>query len=171
MRRSLTLVPVLALLVLTPAAVQAADEIVACNAPAEGTTVLKPNETKDSEPASPQLDAANLVDLGYSDTYTDVKFQLDLYPAKATDKATVTSTLNWTLDVNDWDLHLVREDEDTIKSEMVQFGPIADPPTETVQSKLLHCSLFTIRVYNYMAVAADDIDPLQLEVRAGSVTA
>lgn len=168
-RRSLMLVPILALLVLAPTGVQAApDDLVVCDAPPEGTTVLKPGETQHFEPASPQLDPALFLDGG--GTTTDLKFQLDLYPATATDSATVTSTLTWTLAWNDWDLHILDSDDVELdKSENFQFGPLEDPPTEDVEATLLHCSLFTIRVFNYQAVAADDVDPLQLDVGPGSV--
>lgn len=168
-RRSLMLAPALAVLVLAPTGVKAApSDLIVCDAPPAGTTVLKPGEIKHFEPASPQLDPALFLDGG--GTTTDLKFQLDLYPATATDTATVTSTLNWALEWNDWDLHLLDADDAPIDvSENFQFGPLEDPPTEDVSATLLHCSLFTVSVFNYQAVAADDVDPLQLDVGTGSV--
>jgi hypothetical protein len=171
MRRVL-LVPFLALVVLAPSGVQAAeDDLLVCDAPPEGTGVIAPNETLSSEPISPQLDAAAYVENeGYSGTFTDLDFQLDLYPATATDTADITSTLNWEFDLNDWDLLLLdAEGSEIDASEGFQFGPLEDPPTETVSSELPHCSLFTIRIFNFQAVAIDDVDPLQLEVRTGAI--
>jgi hypothetical protein len=172
MRRVL-LVPVLALVVLAPSGVQAAeDDLLVCDAPPEGTGIIAPNETHSSEPSSPQFDAEAYVENegDGSGTVTDLDFQLDLYPATATDTATVTSTLNWEFDLNDWDLLLLDAEGNEIDaSENFQFGSLEDPPTETVSSKLLHCSLFTIRIFNYQAVAIDDVDPLQLEVRTGAI--
>jgi hypothetical protein len=157
---------------MAPTAVRAAaGDLVVCDAPPAGTTVLKANETQNSEPASPELDPVALAELGYSNTSTDLKFQLDLYPATATSKANVSSTLNWELDANDWDLFLLdNAGNELAGSENFQFGPLEDPPTEAVAAKLTHCSLFTISVFNYQAVAADELDPLQLQVRAGAVT-
>ena len=172
MRRVL-LVPVLALVVMAPSGAQAAeDDLLVCDAPPEGTGIIAPNETHSSEPSSPQLDAAAYVENeGYSGTFTDLDFQLDLYPATATDTADITSTLNWEFDLNDWDLLLLDAEGNEIDaSEGFQFGALGDdPPTETVSSELLHCSLFTIRIFNYQAVAIDDVDPLQLEVRTGAI--
>jgi hypothetical protein len=171
--RRLMLVPVLALVVLAPTGVQAAEEdLLVCDEPPAETAVIEPNQTLSSEPVSPQLDAVAFVENeGFSGTYTDVDFQLDLYPATATDEATITSTLTWELDLNDWDLYLLDEEGTELDgSEGFQFGALGDdPPTETVSSKLLHCSLFTIRIFNYQAVALDDFDPLQLEVTTGAV--
>ncbi|MGH2692727.1 MAG: hypothetical protein ACRDHM_09520 [Actinomycetota bacterium] len=163
MRRLILVLP-LALLVMAPTAVRAAaGDLVVCDAPPEGTTVIGPNHSSTPSFATPQ---------GFfpSREYTDLTFQLDLYPATATNKATLSSTLNWTVDVNDWDLFLLDANGEEIgASEGFQIGPAGDPPTESVSSSFLHCSLFTIRVLNFQAVPLDDIDPLQLGVTTGSV--
>jgi hypothetical protein len=51
----------------------------------------------------------------------------------------------------------------------VQFGPLFDPPTESVSSELLHCSLFRVSILNNLAVAVDEVDPLELAVSASQV--
>lgn len=165
MRRSL-LVLVVAPLVLStlPASAQIPDEFLLCDAPSAGTTVLKANETQDSEPPAPQYDAQVY-------TYTNLRYQLDLSPATAINKTQVTATLSWQLDVNDWDLFLLDEQGNELAaSESVQAGPLEDPPTEQVTATLSHCSLFTISIKNWQAVAVDAVDPLQLQVGAGSVS-
>lgn len=167
MRRLILVLP-LALLVMAPGAVRAAEgDLVVCDEPPEGTTVVGPNESITPAVASPAYDV-------FEYTWTDVSYQLDLYPATAANKATVSSTLAWTLDVNDWDLHLLDADGVEIAlSEGAQLGPVGDPPTESVQATLKHCSLFTVRVFNYSALisgeAADELDPLQVGVATGSV--
>ena len=163
MRRVL-LVPVLALVVLAPSGVQAAeDDLLVCDAPPEGTDVLMPGETISLEPAAPQYDAQFY-------TYTDVSFQLDLYPATASDTATVTSTLSWELDLNNWDLILLDgEGNELAASELFQAGPLGDAPTESISRKLKHCSLFTVSIENEQGIALDELDPLQLQIGSGSV--
>jgi hypothetical protein len=162
--RRLLVVPALALVILSPTVAQAdPGDLVVCNDPPAGTVVIAPNETKTPTVASPQYDVMDY-------TYTDVQFQLDLYPATATDTADVTATLDWDLDVNDWDLLLLDQDGTELKaSENFQFGPLFDPPGESVSDELLHCSLFTVSVMNVQAIALDDVDPLRLQVRSGSV--
>jgi hypothetical protein len=165
MRRLILALP-LVLLVMAPTGVQAAaGDLVVCDAPPEGTTVIKPGEAPSvTEPAPPAYDP-----LFY--TYTDTLFQLDLYPATATDTATVTSTLTWDLDVNNWDLYLLDGDGLELDvSEGFQAGPAGDAATETVSKKLTHCSLFTVSVENEQGlIASADVDPLNLATSAGSV--
>jgi hypothetical protein len=166
MRRLIMVLP-LVLLVMAPTGVQAAaDDLVVCDTPPEGTIVVGANASLTPPVASPLYDLIEY-------TWTDLNYQLDLYPATATNRATVASTLNWTLDVNDWDLHLIDGDGMELKSEGAQLGPVGDPPTEYVQTTLKHCSLFTIRVYNYSAPisgeAGDELDPLQLGITSGPV--
>jgi hypothetical protein len=163
--RRLLLVPALALIVLSPTAVQAGeDDLVVCDAPPEGTIVIRPDETKSPTIESPDFDPEDYV-------YTDVQFQLDLYPATAKDTAEVSSTLDWELDVNDWDLFLFDPDRTELAvSDEVQFGPLESPPSEALSTELLHCSLFTVSVGNYQAIPLDDLDPLRLEVKTGSAT-
>ena len=165
MRRLIMALP-LVLLVMAPTGVQAAaDDLVVCDAPPAGTTVIKPGEAPfASEPEPPAYDP-----LVY--TYTDTLFQLDLYPAHASDTATVTSTLSWDLDVNNWDLYLLDADGVELDvSEGLQAGPAGDPATETVSKELTHCSLFTVSVENEQGlIASADVDPLQLATSAGSV--
>ena len=164
--RRLVLVPALALVVLTPSVAQAQtgpDELVVCDAPPEDTIVIGPNETKTPPVASPQYVYGTF-------TYTHVKFQLDLYPATAEDTATVSATLDWELDVNDWDLQLRNKDAAVLaKSEKTQFGPLRSPTGESLSRELAHCSLFTISVKNFQAIALDDVDPLELSVTTGGV--
>lgn len=161
--RRLLVVPALALVVLSPTVAQAdPDGLVVCNNPPPGTTVIGPNETKSPTVVSPQYDLEE-------DAYTHVRFQLDLYPATAKDTTTVSATLDWELSVNDWDLFLFQGGVEVASSEKEQFGPLEAPPGEALSTRLLHCSLFTVSIMNYQAVAVDDVDPLRLEVRTGSV--
>jgi hypothetical protein len=155
------LVPALALLLMAPTGVQAAaDDLVVCDAPPEGTTVIGPNHSSTPEVASPQS----------FDDVTDLNYQLDLYPAKATNKATISSSIGWQISANDFDLFLLDADgEEITKSEGVQ--PL-DPNLESVGGTLLHCSLFTIRVLNYQAIGGgvvDMVDPFQTTLTTGSV--
>ena len=161
--RRLLVVPALALVVLSPTVVQAdPGDLVVCNTPPAGTTVIRPNETKSPMVEAPQYDLEE-------DATTNVRFQLDLYPATAKDTTTVSSTLDWELSVNDWDLFLLNDGVEVASSEKAQAGPLEDPPGEALSATLLHCSLFTVSIMNYQAVAVDDVDPLDLEVRTGSV--
>jgi hypothetical protein len=163
--RRLLVVPALALVVLSPTAVQAdPGDLVVCNEPPPGTIVLTPNDTNTPTVESPPYDPEVY-------NFSDVRFQLDLYPATATDTATVSSTLNWDLDINDWDLFLFDPDEadPLATSDEVQFGPLEAPPTESLSIELVHCSLFMVSVGNYQAVPLDDVDPLRLSVTAGGV--
>ena len=163
MRRLILALP-LVLLVMAPTGVQAAaEDLVVCDAPPEGYTKIGPGASVTPDVASPQF--------APSATFTDVNYQLDLYPAKATNKANVTSTLAWQLSANDWDLLFFDGNGDELgRSEGLQ--PL-DPPTEFVgASNLLHCSLFTVRVLNFNAVggpAVDAVDPLQLTVTTGNM--
>jgi hypothetical protein len=159
--RRLILAPALALLVLAPSSVQAAaDDLLVCDPPPAGTTVVGPNASLTPAAASPAFSPT-------SNTVTDLSFQLDLYPATATNKATINSTLNWQLAANDWDLILINDGTgDEVLSD--GFQPL-DPPTENVGGTMLHCSLFTVRILNFNAVQADLVDPLQLSVATGSM--
>jgi hypothetical protein len=164
--RRLLLVPALALVALTPSVAHAQtdpDELVVCDAPPANTIVIGPNETKSPPVEAPQWDP-------FVYTYTDVHFQLDLYPATATDTATVSSTLDWELDVNDWDLFLMDQDGGEVAaSEQEQVGPLEAPAGESLSAELLHCTLFSMSIKNYQAIAMDDIDPLTLAVTTGGV--
>lgn len=165
--RRLVLIPALALVALAPSAAHAqtsSDELVVCDAPPEGTTVIGPNEIKTPTVASPSYDPEVY-------KYTHVLFQLDLYPATADDTATVGSTLDWEIDINDWDLFLfdTEEGEELASSVKEQFGPLESPPGESLSIDLAHCSLFTVSVANYQAVPLDDVDPLELSVTTGGV--
>ncbi len=162
MRRSI-LVPVMALLVLSPTSVQAGpDDLLACNTPDAATTVIKPNDTKSFSPAAPQYDPRG-------ETYINLKFQLDLYPAKKGDEASVAAALDWDLRVNDWDLYLRRENGAVIKeSRNTQAPPVMAPPGESLSGTVEHCDLFYVTIENFQAVAADGIDPLDLTVSVGN---
>jgi hypothetical protein len=163
--RRLLLVPVMALIVMSPTVAQAdPDDLVVCDAPPQNAIVIGPDETKSPTVEAPQFDP-----LG--STYTEVLFQLDLYPATAVDTARVSSTLGWELGANDWDLLLLDEDGTRLAtSERNQSGPLGATPSESVSEALLHCSLFKISIENDLAIAVDDVDPLGLEVEAGAVT-
>jgi hypothetical protein len=161
MRRSIMLVPVVALFLLTPTGVQAATgDLVVCDAPPEGTTVLKPGTGPTFEIASPEL----------PDDQTEQLFMVDLSPATATNKATVNVTLNWQIAVNDFDMYLVDENGEELGASE-GFQALGDPPTETVGATFLHCSSFTIQVYNFLAAGGstvDAVDPLQLTAATGN---
>ena len=162
--RRLTLVLPLVLLVLVPTGVQAAaDDLVVCDAPPEGYTEVGPGASLTPDVASPQIDVAA--------TYTDLNYQLDLYPAKAANKASVAATMEWQILANDWDLFLLDGNGDeAASSEALQ--PI-DPPTESLGGvNILHCGLFTVRVLNFNAVGGpgvDAVDPLAVTVTTGNM--
>ena len=162
--RRLILIPALALVVMAPTGVQAAaDDLVVCNLPPSGTTVLSPNDTRTPSVAAPQFDPEDF-------TFTDVQFQLDLYPASAMDEATLKVELGWELTFNDWDLFLLDEGGNEIDSSQAeQFGPLAEAPGEEITATLKHCAVFTVSIMNFRAVALDEVDPLQLEVKSGPV--
>ena len=162
MRRSI-LVPVMVLLVLSPSAVQAGpDDFVVCDAPPSGATVIQPNDTKSSSPAAPQYDPR-------SETKIDLQFQLDLYPAKKGDTATVSAALDWEVTVNDWDLYLRRQNGTVMaQSRNTQLGPLEDPPGESLSRTVEHCDVFYVTIENFQAVAVDDVDPLDLTVSVGN---
>ena len=163
--RRLMLVPVLALIVLAPASAnaQTPDDLVVCDAPPEGYTKVGPGASLTPEVASPQFEP--------SATFTDLNYQLDLYPAKATNKASVSSSLSWQIAANDWDLFLLDQNGDELGGSE-GFQPL-DPPSEFVGGpNILHCELFTIRVLNFQAVggpAVDAVDPLALAVTTGNM--
>ena len=162
--RRLILVP-LVLLVLAPTGLQSvsAASLLVCDAPPAGTTVVGPNQNR-----TPVFNAPD--SFFPSRQFTDLKFQLNLYPATATNKATVNSTLAWKVMANNWDLILKDANGNDLSSSLAtQPG---SPATEAVGVTLKHCSRFTIRVLNYQAVggaASEAADPLQLTLKTGPV--
>ena len=160
MRRLILVLP-LSLLVMAPTAVRAADgDLVVCDAPPAGTTVLNPGTTTTIEVDSPAT----------PDESVFLLFQLDLYPAKATNKASVNASLNWQIQVNDYDMYLTDPDGNELASE--NFQALGDPPTESAGGSFLHCSMFSIEVYNFLAAGGpqvDMVDPLQLTIATGAV--
>jgi hypothetical protein len=162
--RRLILVP-LVLLVLAPTGLQAvsAAQLLVCDAPPAGTTVVGPNRN-----LTPAFNAPD--SFFPSRQFTDLKFQLNLYPATASNKATVNSTLGWRIVANNWDL-ILKDAGGTNLSSSLATQPEA-PASEAVGTTLKHCSKFTIRVLNYQAVggaASEAADPLQLTLQTGPV--
>ncbi|MGH2712207.1 MAG: hypothetical protein ACRDH9_13530 [Actinomycetota bacterium] len=157
MRRLITVLP-LVLLVMAPTGVRAAvDDLVVCDAPAEETAVLKPGTTTTIEIPSPELPGDTVLQ----------SFQLDLYPAKAINKATVGLNLSWQVPVNDYDVTLIETGQVSDN-----FQTLGDPPLETVGDTFLHCDTFSIEVLNFLAVGGpevDSVDPLQLVITTGNM--
>ena len=161
MRRSFKLVPVLAVLLMSPMGAQAAmitdDDLRICDAPSAGVTVLEESSSKTVEIASPGLPGDAIIH----------EFQVNLHPAKATNKASVTVNLSWDIPVNDYDMTLIETGQ--VSEGFQAFG---DPPVETVGDTFLHCGTFSIEIFNFAAVGGpemDGLDPLQLVVTVGNV--
>lgn len=169
MRRLMLFLVMAPLVVLTvPATAQTPEELVTCPAPPAGTTVVGPSYSNMPVIASPtsmdSIGAPGIVDL---------KFQLDLSPATAANKASVGAVMDWRLRISDWDLALLDGQGGniaTIPANGEHFQPQAPPVEWLFQPKLGHCSLFTVRVINFQALggpAADAVDPLRLEIETG----
>ena len=162
------LVPLMTLLVLAPTGAGAAEEdLLICDAPPANTTVIGPNAGLTPEVASPQFSARQVTGTW---SYVEIQYQLDLYPAKATDSATVSSSLDWEIPANDWDYFLLDGNRDEI-SASEDLQPL-DPPHEAVSGTVKHCGLFRISIVNYNAIggaAVDEVDPLQISLSTGSV--
>jgi len=162
--RRLMLVAALGLVVMAPTGVRAAaDDLVVCDAPPAGTTVIGPNHS--STPAFNAPDS-----FLPTKQFTDLRYQLDLYPATATNKASVASSLSWEIPVNDWNLSL-RDPAGSTLDSSARVQP-RDPVGEAVDATLKHCSLFTIRVLNHQAAGgalSEAADPLRLTVTTGPV--
>jgi hypothetical protein len=162
--RHLFTVSALVLVVMAPTGVRAAaGDLVVCDPPPAGTAVIGPNHS-----SSPSFDAPD--SFFPTKQFTDLRYQLDLYPATAANKASVSASLNWQIVLNDWNLSLRNAVGTTLDSSSgVQPR---DPVGEAVDATLKHCSLFTIRVLNHQAVggvASDSLDPLRLTLETGPV--
>jgi hypothetical protein len=162
MRRSFKLVPILAVLLMSPMGAQAAtitaDDFIVCDTPPQGVTVLEESSSKTVEIASPALPGDTIIH----------EFQVNLYPAKAVNKATVGVNLSWDIPVNDYDMTLIETGQVS-----QEFQALGDPPVETVGDTFLHCGTFSIEILNFLAVGGpemDGLDPLQLVVTVGNVT-
>ncbi len=174
MRRLMLFLVIAPIAVMTvPAAAQTVVEPVACEAPPAGTTVIGPSHSvmpKVAAPMPPERPPPAAI--AAPGGHTDVKYQLDLSPATAANVASVSAVLDWKIPINDWDLRLMDGAGAVISSSARrQRATPPAPATEWVwQTSMKHCSLFTVRVYNFLAIGSpeiEQIDPLRLEVETG----
>lgn len=153
----LAVAPVIFAAVPSPAA---AGSLVVCDRPDDGTTVVEENQVITVTPDSPGLPSGQAV---------EVPFLLDLYPAGASNKTSMTADLDWMVPFNDWDMQL----RDS-KGKLIDFSNNSQvsggPPAEEVSATLKHCNLFTVEIVNVRGVPLDLLDPLELTVTTGSIS-
>lgn len=157
MRRVLLTASAAALLLLAVPDARAEDDPVACDPPAAGVTVLKPNAT-----FAGTIDAPFLID-----DVTEKKFQLDLGLVKETSTASVDGGIEWSIAANDFDLNVSDSEGNLYSSE--GFQPL-DGPTEAIYAEMLHCTEITVQVLNYTAVGVPaPVDTISLTLTVGKV--
>lgn len=159
-RRMLLLLTVPLALSTVPANATDEEPFLVCNQPPAGVTEVGPDHTGALTIDAPDQFAP------VSQT-SSLRFQLDLYPAKASNYTIVSSELDWEIVANDWDLLLLNGVGDTL-NRSVSAQP-SQEPHEDVSSIVPHCGLFTLRVVNFRAIDAGSLDPLQLSLETGSV--
>lgn len=166
--RRLMLFLVMAPLALATVPATAQTQTVTCPEPPAGATVVGPNYAAMPEIETP-LPTGSVT----------LKYQLDLSPATAENKASVGAYLEWEVPTSDFDLYLLNADGGTlVASERGQpvtgsgAGTRPSSPYENVfRMNMAHCTVFQVEVANFAAPAgpaADALDPLQLEVEIGA---
>jgi hypothetical protein len=169
MRRLILFLVMAPIAVLTiPASAQA--EPVACPAPPEGTTVVGPNYSAMPKVESPLPDES-----------ATFKYQLDLSPATAANKASVGAYLEWEIPTSDFDLFLRDANANNLATPSERGQPgiqgsgtgtrLSSPYENVFALSVKHCMVFQVEVYNFAAPfgpGVDGIDPLQLQITTGA---
>ena len=130
----------------------------ACAPPAEGVTVVTPDDFSGTI-AAPLM----------PEDRTQRTFQLDLSPAKLVNRATTSVTLEWTVAANDFNLWLLNEDGRQLASSE-GFQPVDPAVEQATLAKLAHCSEFVVEIENHTAVGVpEQVVPLRLSIDVGAV--